>query len=326
MLVGLMASSAFATNSWVGPSGSWGNGALWGSGLPDGSTLQGDLKICKTNVTSCDLDVAAVSMDNGKLALGGAAGYTIAFNIKTGGSIAIGTEFKVGDSSVGGQGMYGKVVQTGGTVTLNTGTKVGKLEIGYKAGGDGIYTISGGTINGTGTISVGANATSSGGASGAFGKFTVQGSSGSISTTGNLLVGTSDATETYTGTGKLEFKLESGTVSAINAGNVYIDPTATAPSIADLIVSITSGTPTGNILLVNNTGTAAVYGVFDGVSVDGGATYGSAIEGASVVLGGNTYTLTYKGGTGNDIVLVIPEPATIALLSIGLLAIRRNRK
>ena len=144
LLVCLMASSAFATNTWVGPSGSWGNGALWGSGLPDGSTAQGDLKICKNNVTSCDLDVAAGTFYNGKVILGGNSSYNIAFNIKTGGSITIGTEFRIGDSGVGGQGPYGKAIQTGGSVVM---INTGKLEIGYKVNGRGIYTISGGTIS-----------------------------------------------------------------------------------------------------------------------------------------------------------------------------------
>jgi len=34
---------------------------------------------------------------------------------------------------------------------------------------------------------------------------------------------------------------------------------------------------------------------------------------------------TGQDGIGNDIALVVPEPATIALISLGLLAIRRKK-
>jgi hypothetical protein len=266
------------------------------------------------------LDVDAGTLETGKIALGGSSSYSIVFNIVSGGSVAIGKEFKVGDAGAGGQGGYGKAVQTGGSIVLNTSTNTGKLEIGYKAGGSGLYTISGGSISGTGGMYVGTAGGGSGAASGSTGVFTVQGNGSSISV-GNLYVGASDATETYTGTGTLAFEIQSGAVTAIQAGNVYIDPTNTSASITNLLVSITSGTPVGNILLVNNTGGNAVFGKFD--TLNGG----SAAEGASVILGGNTYTLTYTGGTGgNDIMLLIPEPATIALLCLGLLAIRRNKK
>ncbi len=304
LLVCLMASSAFATNTWVGPSGSWGNGALWGSGLPDGSTAQGDLKICKNNVTSCDLDVAAGTFNNGKVILGGNSSYNIAFNIKTGGSITIGTEFRIGDSGVGGQGPYGKAIQTGGSVVM---INTGKLEIGYKVNGRGIYTISGGTISSTGGMAVGSSVGKSGGESGGIGTFTIQGNGPSISV-GSLYVGTGDPTGFYTGTGTLEFQIVNGTVTAIQAGNVYIDPINASASVANLTVSITSGTPAGDIILVNNTGNNPVYGAFDNAAWD-----------STVTVGTTNYILTkvYNASTGshtggNDIAL-IPTSITTSM-------------
>ena len=102
-------------------------------------------------------------------------------------------------------------------------------------------------------------------------------------------------------------------------------------SVANLVV--TSLTRPGDvILLVDNTGNKAggVKGQFD--TLNGG----SAAEGAWTVVGNRSYMLTYKydkvsgtvgfvrSGVYNDIAL-LPEPATIALLSIGLFAIRRKK-
>jgi hypothetical protein len=201
-----MATGAYATTSWVGPTGSWGTAALWqGSTLPNDTTAQGDIKICKSSVTSCDLDVAVGPFDNVRLTIGGgtvaggAAGAKV-LNITSTGSISIGTEFRVGDISASAGNPYGAVAQTGGSVTLNTSTKSGKLAIGYKysaatsVGGNGQYTISGGSISGNAGsgMFVGVMGSSSGAGStgsGSTGQFTVQGKwTGASISVGNLLL------------------------------------------------------------------------------------------------------------------------------------------
>ena len=191
--------------------------------------------------------------------------------------------------------------------------------------GTGNYDISGGSLTCSVSLDVGGGRNTAD-TQQTVGLFTVEGASPTISVTA-LRVGGYDVTTT-TNSGTLEFKLGSG-VSAIGCTSVSLDAGG-SNSETDLLVSVT-GTPSGDILLVKNTGASAVVGSFD--KLNGG----SALEGASITLGGVPYTLTYmydsvtkikgtvRDGTYNDIAL-LPEPATIALLGLGLLLVRRNRK
>ena len=316
LMVCLMVTSAFATNTWTGGTGTWSTLSGWTNGSPTGAE---QVKIGPTAGAVLTLDVTTPTFVAGKLTLNN-TGQLI---IGSSGTLNLGTEFQIGDSTAGAS-----VVQTGGTVNAVTGTSTAKIEIGYKLNGSGTYTISGGTIAGNATSQM---IIGGAGSPGAKGTFTVQGSDASI-TIGKLFVGTKDSSGGFAGTGALDFEVGASgvspiTVTAITDG-VVLD-NAGASSVANLIVNLTAAPPSGDILLVKNNSGLAVNGLFDALNG------GSAIEGATVVLsfgGSDTpYTLTYvynaagSDGVANDIALV-PEPATIALLSIGLLAIRRNRK
>ncbi|MGB8225405.1 MAG: PEP-CTERM sorting domain-containing protein [Sedimentisphaerales bacterium] len=250
--------------------------------------------------------------------------------IVDGGYLGNNKEVVIGKQDASSSGTdNGYLLQTGGQLNI---TGSGKLEIGYKAptsGTDGgIYTISGGSLIGTsGRMYIGCS-----GATGSIGKFDVNGTGGTISLGGELYIANDSSTaNNYTGTGTLQFDLNaSGAVSKIQVLKTIIDSQGSSAATANLIVNLTGAAPSGNLLLVENTGTSSVVGLFD--SLNGG----SAAEGATVVLGGNTYTLTYmydsvsgtkglaRSATYNDIAL-IPEPATIALLGLGLIAIRRKK-
>jgi hypothetical protein len=329
----LMTSSALATNTWKAATGYWNvnqypNGLAPGTVLPDANTwsaskVPGDTEEVKINAadTKCTLDGDAGSLGeagNYKLDLCGTSALTTELDIVEHGKIRIGVELKVGDAGAGGAGPYGKLVQTGGDVILNTATKSGKLEIGYKTTGVGYYTISGGTISGTGSMWVGCYGSATGGgttATGSVGTFTVVGTSPSISVT-NLFVGVSDPNAVYYGTGNVKFELDGDVSPITTTGNVYIDPCNTA--VANLVVSLMDeDAPPEVIVLVKNGGANAVYGDFDSVTLNG-------LPGYYLVYDYNAEAHTF--GNGNDIAL-IPEPATIALLGLGsLIAIRRKRK
>jgi hypothetical protein len=143
---------------------------------------------------------------------------------------------------------------------------------------------------------------------------------------GDLYVGTDG---TNYGKGTLAFKVAAGGVSAIQLSGttLYLGGGPNGTGVADLVVqALTDDAPEADILLVDNQGVGAIGGNGKFTSFNGG----SALEGTQIAMGGNVYTLTYKTtgseGTGNDIkLLYVPEPATLALLSLGLLTIRRKK-
>jgi len=309
--------------------GQWLNAAYWNpAGVPADTGLTGDYYKVPNN-TASTIDGPAGNFPFTKLTVAGTnpAGSTL--NIIDG-SIGTGNELQIGDA-----GKTGTVVQTGGTVSTLQGSTAGKIEIGYKAAGIGSYTISGGSIGFTGTSNVGQILVGGAGATGSTGTFTIHGHTATINTD-RFWVGVKDAAGGYPGTGTVKFEL-TGNVSPINAQtSVTIDPIGTA--VANLVVALTDeDVPPAIIPLIVTSSATAVLGTF--YTVSGDQTPGDrAKENDQVVLltpGGTSYTyyLSYKynaeAGTlrnGNDIALV-PEPATIALLGLGLLAlVRRPRK
>jgi len=333
LLVCLMTSSVFAaTKDWVGDgtgAGEWSADAnYWNpSGIPVDTGNSSDyVKNQKSTVGDANvltLSTAAGDFPYTKLTM--AATGTATLKI-IGGSIGTGNEFQVSDA-----GKKGDVIQTGGAVTTFTGKTAGKLEIGYKAGGIGSWSISGGSI-GFGADEAGQILVGGAGASGSTGTFTVHSAAPSI-TTDKFWVGTKDLAGAYPGTGNVVFELTDG-VSPINAKtSVVIDPLGAAACVANLVVTLTDElVPAGPIVLFKTSGATAVVGTFDTVTGDQ-SPWDRALEGDQVWLSTplgvvHKYTLTYQynaDGTANDIALV-PEPATIALLGLGLLLARRNRK
>jgi hypothetical protein len=342
LLLAVMAGSAFAATvgTWYGSSagppytGSWSD-TYWNSArnlgppAPPG-TVGDEVKLTRDD-TVCTVN-SIVGNCNWTLSIGSVmTGAAARIGIVAGGSIGM-KEIRLGaGGTTGTTTITGYLDQTGGTLNVygdgdiyigRQGNAAGKIGVGY-------YTISGGTIvcDATTTTKGGlyvGGASGTEGMNGSIGTFTVVGDDASI-TMKKLYVGAQ--TVTRYGTGNLEFKIDAGGVSPIrltDASSIILDQ-AGANSTANLVVSLLAAPPSGAIVLVENTSTGAVSGTFD--TLNGG----SAIEGAPVTLsyGGNNYdyTLTYAGGIGGNDIVLIPEPATLALLGLGsLIAIRRRRK
>ncbi|MDD5011309.1 MAG: PEP-CTERM sorting domain-containing protein [Phycisphaerae bacterium] len=236
----------------------------------------------------------------------------------TGGYIGNGREMHIGDAGASGNGSDdGFLTITGGTVDVT-----GKLQIGYKAHAvdnvitgarGGLVSISGGSLIGTtGRIYVACSS-----ADGSVGKLSVTGSDATISMGGTMYIANdSSSASGNTGEGTLEFNLVDGAVSKIQVDSTVIDSQAEEAAVANLLVNLTSGLQQTVTILVQNTGASAVVGVFDNI------TLGAGVKGY-IVYDYNAEAM--EEGTGNDIALIIPEPATIALLSLGLFIIRRKK-
>jgi len=247
------------------------------------------------------LTIAATSLAHPKLTVveGGYMGM---------GEIRVGAG---GSTGAGATAPTGYMVQTGGTVNLNSNLIVGRFGSSGSNPNNGVgyYTISDGNITytagATGNMIIGG-----GNATGASqGTFTVIGDDAYIAPK-NLYVGSDGVTNG--GTGHLVYELTGSSPGAVSPIEVTDTSIGANGSTATLYVTRSSGTkPQGAIVLVKNSSVNPVTGAFTSVTI------GSSLAGYSVVYNYNA------DGTANDIALV-PEPATIALFGLGLLALVRR--
>lgn len=196
----------------------------------------------------------------------------------------------------------------GGTNTYVSATSVanGTLSVtGSLASPSVVNVASGATLRGTGTI--GGATTLTGGATLAAGINT--------STIGALTF--SSTLDVTAATVSLKLNSTGGTFDSLVANGLTLGNAMLS------LAEIGNGTWTGvsTFTLVNNTSNGSVSGTFFGLA-----------EGASVAAGSNVFTISYVGGTGNDITLTtsaVPEPATYAAflgtLVLAVTVVRRRR-
>jgi len=299
LLVSLISSNAFAVTSFnwdPNQVGNWNDPNKWldEKDSPAGSIPDGNAQIqIRRSGSQCTLDTTIGKdwTDAQRLRVYDGA----VLNIVDGGNLLGASWLRVGTADG-----PAKMNQTGGVVRIERGSDNSKLHIGDAKGSQGsAYTISGGTLtylDGDGSLWTGYR--------GGEGKFTVVGTGPKIQMR-KLYVGGGMSTKAATGT--LEFKVGSGGVSPIQiSNNVYIDQDGEG-SKANLIVSATAAPPQTTIVLIENTRSSGVEGIFDTVNGK------PAPEGAPVVLsyGGTDYRykLTYQydageDGNNNDIALI----------------------
>jgi hypothetical protein len=358
LLVCLMAASTFAatTGAWIQDpcegtcSGNWTNPAMWkassngrppvpttntGDEIKLNGTTAGQMQAV-TTINSFIGGLDGITNYNCKLTVAGGANTVDVHTVLIQGGASMGvSQFQVGHGNSTDKGKWGAVEQTGGTVNVEKlmlatyGTR-GPAGVPTK----GTYIISGGTLQTNATISgatgrllVGAGITTGATSANNEGVFTVVGTGGTISMK-ELYVG---GYSTYAGTGTMEFQVGATGVSAVQLANSVTLDLQGASSVANLVLTLTAALvdPTAPIVLVKNGSGNAVAGFFDHINgvargAEGsyvGLSYGGIVYGYQL-----TYLYNADGGAiGNDIALVIPEPATLALLSLGLLVIRRRK-
>jgi hypothetical protein len=239
--------------------------------------------------------------------------------VESGGDMNVGN----GDTTVGVTAIArGTVTQTGGTVRIGTGG-AGNLNIANDLEAVGVYNLQGGTLDLTG-----------GNLNRGQGTATFSMTGGVLTGVGNIAGNSADSTFTQQG-GTLEVGgvPGAGGASTIN-GNYSLGATGVlrlelSSASADQLT--VNGTVTlGGQLNLQQTGALANGSSFiilanDGVDPVVGF-FSNAPNGVPFSQGGNTYTVRYNAGDGNDIVLV-PEPSAFLALVGGttILALRRRR-
>jgi autotransporter-associated beta strand protein len=223
-----------------------------------------------------------------------------------------GTLFLEADASVGSAA--GKLIlnQVLVAATFSNFTKVGAgvLQLNQNATLIGTTTISAGTltVNGNNQFSA---VTLAGGTLAGFG------TTGPItSTSGTILPGLNQTPVVLrTGDVSMSGATYSPTFSHVAAGDtsdllqVTGSVNLTGATLSPIIASGFTPTRTFSLLLIENDGTDAIVGTFNGLA-----------EGATVLVAGVPFEITYKGHTGNDVLLVpsVPIPDTDPFAVSGL--------
>src|SRR2546425_933880 len=253
---------------------------LNGTGIAGGGALR---QLANTNTWSGTITLgsaARVNADAGTL--------TVSGGITNGGfPLTVGGAGNTTISTTAISGTGGLTKDGTGTVTLSasnayTGTttvSAGSLLVNGSQGSSAV-SLNGGTLGGTGTV----------------GAITSTGSGGSVAPGVGVGILTSGNVNWSSGSPGFVVQLN-GTTAGTGYDQLNVTGTVNlggATLSGTLGFSPTSGT---TFTLINNDGGDAVIGTFAGLP-----------EGSTVVLSGQSLQISYVGGTGNDVVLVVAAP------------------
>lgn len=207
-------------------------------------------------------------------------------------------QLTLGSSSTSKLILTGSSTYTGST-TLNAGTLLVNGSL-----GDTVVTVNtGATLSGSGTIGTGA----------VLNTVTVNGTLGPGNSPGLLTINDNLA---FGSGGVLMMQLE-GTIAGTGYDQVILNGAGSLAGTLSLAWNLLSTASDGTILtLISNDGSDAFTGSFN------------YAEGATVTdnLGGS-WTLSYLGNGGNDLILTaVPEPAAALLGGLGMLMLLRRRR
>ena len=274
--------------------------------------------------------------------IGGGAGATGTGTINVSDSASIMADITVIGENDGNSGI---VNQSGGSVASSSW-----LTIGAATAAQGEYNLSGGTLS-TAALTVGqADAGSNGdfnlsgtGAATVDGLWVGRGEFGGGGATGSLDIDGSNASflvnnDVHFGgfnfaaadaVGDLSFTADAGGVSTLDiAGSLFLND-GTVVGASNLFVDLTAD---ANFSTFGSTGTAFEYLLIDNFNNGVTGTFAGLAEGASISIGGGqTGTISYVGGDGNDVVInlfttAIPEPSSVLIASLGLLGLVARRR
>ncbi len=150
---------------------------------------------------------------------------------------------------------------------------------------------------------------------------------GFVGVNGTITPGATTGTLTILGPANFN---NGSTLSLDIAGPAAFDKLTASGIALDDTVKLTIGltyAPAANtqFLVVNNTGTLPIGGTRGSFTWNG--PEGLLSEGEHFSVAGQEFSITYQGGTGNDVVLTaVPEPATPLALTSGLLALLATRR
>jgi fibronectin-binding autotransporter adhesin len=211
----------------------------------------------------------------------------------------IGNVLSVEKNNDGTQVLTGVNTYTG-TTTINAGSLLVGVE-GAGSLGNTAVTVNAGSLGGTGTVAG-----------------TVAVGNGAGSADAFLSAGdTVDEIGVFSISSALSLDTDATFVFEYNSSLVLADRVAAnGVTIIDSLFSITdlgSGVLAADtqFIVINNTSDDAIAGRF--LNLDDSSTF---------TIGSNEFRVSYSGGDGNDLVLtVVPEPATSALLGLGLVSV-----
>lgn len=250
------------------------------------------------------INAGIVGIQNGK-ALGSPSGAT---TVASGATLQLSGDLKVAEkltlNGVGAAGTTGALQHLSGTsawtstLTLASNSTVavdaGTLTLGGKIGGTGSLT-----QVGSGKLTLAALTTATGGTIVTAGTFSGGGTVGALQLNAGSTLAPGALVTQILKTGNVTFATGSTfavRVNGVKAGSGYDQLSVTgAVHLADATLDVSLGfTPLlgSTYTLIQNDSLDAIVGTFAGLA-----------EGATLTLGGMTFTISYVGGTGNDVVL-----------------------